>query len=387
MSPFPGSSRAVKLIKMTARLFTRFRCVFKPDSFRTSSVRVQKCQFNTLDVLSVVYNQYGDPNKVLQTEKSQLSGPLKGNEVLVKMLMAPVNPSDINMIEGSYFLKPPLPAVVGNEGVAEVKEVGSRVTTLKAGDWVIPSQAGFGTWRTYAVTGETNLKKISNDIPPLSAATIAVNPCTAYRMLKDFVHLKAGDTVIQNAANSAVGQSVIQIAKAWNINTINIVRDRENLNELEEQLKSIGASHVVTEEYLRTPEMKSRVKSLKKPPKLALNGVGGKSATEMLRHIKRKGVMVTYGGMSRQPVIVPTGVFIFKEVTAVGYWNSQWNVENADSPEREKMFEDLCQMIRECKLIPPRSEIFALENYTEAVKSAMSGFQEKKKILSMQEFQ
>jgi trans-2-enoyl-CoA reductase len=35
-----------------------------------------------------------------------------------------------------------------------------------------------------------------------------------------------GDYVIQNGANSAVGQSVIQIAKAWGLKTINVVRDR-----------------------------------------------------------------------------------------------------------------------------------------------------------------
>lgn len=341
---------------------------------------------STVDAVSVIYNDYGDPNKVLKTEKLKLPKDLKENEVLLRMLMAPVNPSDINMIEGSYFLKPKLPAVVGNEGVAEVIDVGTNVKCLQPGDWVIPSQAGFGTWRTHAVTDYSSLRKISNDIPPLSAATIAVNPCTAYRMLKDFGNLKPGDTVIQNSANSAVGQSVIQIAKAWNIKTINIVRNRENLDELVEQLKQLGATHVVTEEYSRTPEMKELIKSVG-APKLAFNGAGGKSATELLRHLAQKGVMVTYGGMSRQPVVVPTGVFIFKEVTAVGYWNSQWNMENANSPERDKMFEELCDMIRECKLIPPPSEIFDFENYAEAVKSAMSGFQGKKKILSMQDFQ
>jgi trans-2-enoyl-CoA reductase len=229
-------------------------------------------------------------------------------------------------------------------------------------------------------------KKISNDIPQLSAATITVNPCTAYRMLKDFGNLKPGDVVIQNSANSAVGQSVIQIAKAWNLRTVNVVRNRDNLEQLAEQLKQLGATHVVTEEFLRKPEMKDLIKSLGAAPKLALNGVGGKSATELLRHIAPKGTMVTYGGMSRQPVIVPTGVFIFKEVTALGFWNSQWNIENDTSPERDIMYEELCNMIRECKLIPPPCEMFPFDNYAEAVESAMKGFEGKKKVISMQEF-
>lgn len=57
-----------------------------------------------------------------------------------------------------------------------------------------------------------------------------VNPCTAYRMLKDFVNLKSGDTVIQNGANSAVGQFVIQLCKIFGYKSINIVRDRTDID-------------------------------------------------------------------------------------------------------------------------------------------------------------
>lgn len=59
-----------------------------------------------------------------------------------------------------------------------------------------------------------------------------VNPCTAYRMLKDFVELKPGDTIIQNGGNSAVGQMVIQLCKEWNYKSVSVVRDRPNIQEL-----------------------------------------------------------------------------------------------------------------------------------------------------------
>ncbi len=58
------------------------------------------------------------------------------------------------------------------------------------------------------------------------AATIAVNPCTAYRMLHDFVQLEKNDVIVQNGANSGVGQYVIQIAKSLGIRSANVVRDR-----------------------------------------------------------------------------------------------------------------------------------------------------------------
>lgn len=93
--------------------------------------------------------------------------------------------------------------------------------------------------------------QISDKVGIVEAATITVNPCTAYRMLKDFVNLKPGDTVIQNGANSACGQNVIQLCKAWGINSVNIVRNRENIDELKCFLMDLGATQVLTEEELR----------------------------------------------------------------------------------------------------------------------------------------
>ena len=108
-----------------AKLFTRstFRCLIRLQSYGINKPSYEKAlrrYSSHVDGMSVVYKEYGDPNKVLTIENFQLSKSLKDDEVMVKMLMAPVNPSDINMIEGTYVLKPPLPAVVGNEGVAEV---------------------------------------------------------------------------------------------------------------------------------------------------------------------------------------------------------------------------------------------------------------------------
>lgn len=45
---------------------------------------------------------------------------------------------------GNYGLLPQLPAVGGNEGVGQVVAVGSNVTGVKPGDWVIPATAGLG---------------------------------------------------------------------------------------------------------------------------------------------------------------------------------------------------------------------------------------------------
>ncbi|XP_028971387.1 enoyl-[acyl-carrier-protein] reductase, mitochondrial isoform X1 [Esox lucius] len=331
---------------------------------------------------ALIYRKHGDPAQVVQSESMNL--PNVGAKcVLVKILAAPINPSDINMIQGTYAILPDLPAVGGNEGVAQVLEVGSQVKALKPGDWVIPRDAGLGTWRTAAVLAEEDVISLPNDIPLLSAATLGVNPCTALRMLTDFEDLKPGDTVIQNAANSAVGQAVIQIAAAKGIQTINVVRDRPDFTTLIDRLKAMGASHVIKEETLRRPELKELFKSCPRP-KLALNGVGGKSATELLRHVQVGGSIVTYGGMAKQPITVPVSALIFKNIKVQGFWVTQWKRNHSqDEGALRSMLDELCSLICQGKLTAPACSEVGLQDFGTALDKAMQPFTSAKQVLVM----
>lgn len=366
-----GRSFVAALLKCTRR-----RANANVSLFSTSAGhRAQTCT-------ALRYRKHGDPSQVVHLENVDLL-PLGANNVLVKMLAAPINPSDINMIQGTYAILPDLPAVGGNEGVAQVVEVGSQVKSLKTGDWVIPKDAGLGTWRTEAVLAENDVISLPNDIPLLSAATLGVNPCTALRMLSDFEDLKPGDSVIQNAANSGVGQAVIQIAAARGINSINVVRDRPEFTQLSDRLKAIGATHVIKEEALRRPEIKELFKICPKP-KLALNGVGGKSATELLRHLQLGGSMVTYGGMAKQPVTVPVSALIFKDVKVRGFWVTQWKKDHSkDERAFRVMLDELCNLIKQGKLTAPACTEVGLQDYSKALDAAMQPFTSAKQILIM----
>lgn len=99
---------------------------------------------------------------------------LKGNGVHVKMLAAPINPADLNMVEGSYALLPALPAVAGNEGVGVVERVGADVKNLAVGDLVIAGAAGLGTWRTQGVFAADKLLKVPKDVKPGALASVCV---------------------------------------------------------------------------------------------------------------------------------------------------------------------------------------------------------------------
>ncbi|KAM5301936.1 enoyl-[acyl-carrier-protein] reductase, mitochondrial isoform 1-T1 [Glossophaga mutica] len=329
---------------------------------------------------ALVYEHHGHPTKVVELKNLEL--PAVGrSDVHVKMLAAPINPSDINMIQGNYGLLPELPAVGGNEGVGQVVAVGSSVTGVKPGDWVIPAAAGLGTWRTEAVFNEDVLVRVPSDLPLQSAATLSVNPCTAYRMLMDFEQLRPGDSVIQNASNSGVGQAVIQIAAVLGLRTINVVRDRPDIQTLTDKLKSLGAEHVITEEELRKPETKNLFKDTPQP-RLALNCVGGRSSTELLRHLAPGGTMVTYGGMAKQPIVASVSLLIFKDLKLRGFWLSQWKKDHSPAQFKELIL-TLCDFIHRGQLTAPACTEVPLKDYHGALETSMQHFVSSKQILTM----
>ncbi|XP_077383944.1 enoyl-[acyl-carrier-protein] reductase, mitochondrial isoform X2 [Festucalex cinctus] len=372
MWPQLGTVCCTNMSVCSRRLLTSALYKHRRGAAQANNIRHQsRCK-------ALVYTNHGDPSHVIQLENMDLP-PVGPKDILVKILAAPVNPSDINMIQGTYAILPDLPAVGGNEGVAQVVEVGGQVTSLQIGDWVIPRDAGLGTWRTAAVLAEEDVISVPADIPLLAAATLGVNPCTAFRMLADFEDLQPGDSVIQNAANSGVGQAVIQIAAARGINTINVLRDRPEFTQLSDRLKALGASHVIKEDQLRRPEMKELFKTCPKP-KLALNAVGGKSATELLRHVRVGGSMVTYGGMSKQPVTVPVSALIFKDVKVCGFWVTQWKRQHSNGAFRS-MLDELCSLVRQGKLSAPACAEMPLDDYRQALDAAMRPFTSAKQIL------
>lgn len=274
------------------------------------------------------------------------------------------------IITGKYPVKIELPIVAGNEGVGTVEEVGQNVKGVWPGNKVIVTTSKQGTWRDIAIFNASVIKVVPDNIGLVEAATLTVNPCTAYRMLSDFKPVREkGLVVIQNGANSACGQNVIQLCKAWGIKNINIVRNRPEIDDLKAYLKNLGATYVLTEEELRSTNI-FKDKLIEKPM-LALNCVGGKSSLEMLRHLQHSGSMVTYGGMSREPVIIPTSAFIFKNISSFGFWMTAWS-DKANADEKDKMMTDLISLMCDQKVKAPIHKMVKFDQYEEALSNALT---------------
>lgn len=202
-----------------------------------------------------------------------------------------------------------------------------------------------------------------------------MNPPTAYRMLKDFVNLKKGDTVVQNGANSAVGKQVIQICRILGVKSVNVVRKRDNLDELVKELKDLGADEVITQEELYGRK--------KKFPgvKLALNCVGGRSSLFLTSLLDHGGCMVTYGGMSKQPVESPTGPLIFKDISLRGFWMSRWYDIQKTPEKRQEMYAELGGWMKSGEMQKQDFVRNRLEDHVKALDDAQTKFDKKQLFL------
>jgi len=286
---------------------------------------------------AAVYETHGNPAAVLRVIELPWPEPA-ANEAVVKMSAAPINPADLNSIEGKYPIKAPLPATPGMEGAGVVVEVGAAVNDLAVGAQVILPHKLF-TWREVAVIATEKLVAIPPEIGPIQAAMLKVNPITAWRMIHDFVSLRPGDWLIQNAANSGAGECVIQIARELGIKTVNVVRRPE----LVEELRSLGGDAVLVDgENLREEVAEATDKA---PIRLALNAVGGDNALRVAKCLASGGTMVTYGAMSLQPLCIPNGMFIFKNLRFTGFWVNKW-YEAATPQQRAETFAPLFEMAK-----------------------------------------
>jgi trans-2-enoyl-CoA reductase len=287
--------------------------------------------------------------------------PAGADEVRLEMLAAPINPADLNVIEGTYGMLPELPATIGNEGAGRVAAVGARVSTLKPGDVV--ATVDTGSWCSHRNVRADRVIPLPVGIDPMQASMIVVNPPTAHALLHDFAALQPGDWVVQNAANSGVGRCVIQLARRLGLRTLCVVR-RE---ELFDELRALGADRVVTEGTDLRKEGRALMDDAE--AKLALNAVGGASALNLANALAANSPLVTYGAMARQPLKIPNGLLIFKGLTFHGFWLRRW-FDAKPVAEQRRVFGLLAEMIRDGSLRVPVHRVFPLGEIHAAINEA-----------------
>jgi trans-2-enoyl-CoA reductase len=315
-------------------------------------------------IKAVVYERHGNPPDVLRIESRPWPAPAP-DEALVRMRAAPINPADLNQIEGKYPVRPELPATPGFEGAGIVVDAGANASTIAAGTLVILPH-NLGTWRDAVAVKASELVAVPPEIDPVHAAMLKINPMTAWRLLHDYVDLKSGDWLIQNAANSAAGRAVIQIARELGFKTVNVVRREELIDEL----RARGGDVVLVDGENLREEVKHATSGA--PIRLGLNAVGGDSALRLANCLAPGSTMVTFGAMSLQPLKIPNGLLIFKDLRFRGIWINKW-YDDATMQERIDAFRTLFEMAKRGLLRTKVEKSYPLEEAKAAVAQAARG--------------
>ena len=291
--------------------------------------------------------------------------PLTEGQALIKVLAAPINPSDVLTLTGAYGMLPPLPAVGGNEGVGVVAALGPGVTFPAVGQTVL-LPVGSGTWSTHLVAEAKKLMPLPNDADPLQMAMMTVNPPTAHLMLKEFVDLQPGDWVIQNVANSGVGEYLIQLAKIRGLKTVNIVRRDSAVAAV----KAIGGDVVLVDGTDLAKRVAAATDSAK--IRLGIDAVGGKSTDNIAMCLTEGGVLVNYGMMSGEPCTVSPSSFVFRDIALRGFWLALW-FRKATPPQQMAVFGELAKLIANGKLKARVHATYDIGQIKEAVAATAAG--------------
>src|SRR6267378_1807975 len=303
---------------------------------------------------------HGEPSEVI--ELNTVSEPALGpEEVFISMEAAPLNPSDFLFVSGKYGVRPAFPSPVGAEGVGRVAKIGSKVDVALQGKRVLilPTYEQ-GTWADQVVVPVRNIVPMSDEADPLQLSMIGINPATAYLVLNRYVSLMPGDWIGQTAANSAMGQYIIALAKLAGVKTLNVVR-RE---EAAEQVRQWGGDHVVQQGDTLHKDIEEALDGRKLS--LVLDTVGGTPVGELAKSLKTGGSTVVYAVLSGQfPAISPKD-FIYHDLSLHGFWLMNW-LRNAPRTEIREIYQKLDDLVANGSLCAAVEHVYPLEQFKEAL--------------------
>ena len=321
----------------------------------------------------VLVDRYGTPWEVARCAEVPDVGAPAADEVVLDVLAFPINPADLWFCRGSYRLKPPLPATPGAECVGRVVAVGTSVTHVRPGDLVINLQRENWTQRR-RVKGDDAIP-LPAGIDLRQAAMVRINPPTALLMLSDFVDLRAGEWVIQNVANSAVGRLLIVLAKQRGLRTVNVVRRAE----LAAELAALGADRVLVDgDGLadRVAEATGRAEI-----RLGIEAVGGAATARLVECVANDGTVVHYGSMSGEDPWAGRSNFIYRGVRLTGFMLGRFLARR--SPEQVRaIYADLGAQVKAGTLSAPVDSVYPIDDIREALRHADRGGRRGKILVS-----
>ncbi len=319
---------------------------------------------------ALIFEKYGPPAETLQLRDAPKPTPASG-EVLVKMAMSPINPSDLMSIEGRYGRKPPLPATPGFEGTGVIEESrGGMLASFmgrKPGKRVAVLNRTSGNWQEYVVIPWKQAIPIPDDIPNEQSASFFVNPATALVMVRHVLNVPAGAWMLQTAAGSALGTMIIRLGKHLGFKTINLVRRQEQVAEL----KKLGADEVlVMASKERETGLTDKILALTEGGvRYAVDPVGGAMGEQAALALGAGGTLLLYGTLTDDPIPLNPRTLMVGHKKIQGFWLTEWAKEQG-ALRMIRLFSEITDMMRKGLVTSPVQATYGLEQYREAMTAA-----------------
>ena len=317
----------------------------------------------------VQFDKVGQPSEEIYLKKIDKINNITSDEILIEIICFPINPADLLLIEGKYANLPKLPSLIGAECVAKIKKIGSNIKNFKLGDIVLPLVRD--NWVEEKIVTESEIIKLPSNIDIAQASMLKVNPATAYLMLNNYIKINEGDYIIQNAANSGVGNYIIQLAKLYKVLTINLVRRKEVVSTL----KEYGANHIFNLNL--NEKEKSFIYKVK--PKLFIDAVAGKHVDILANLLSDNATIINYGLLSGESIKINPHNTIFKNIILKGFWLSLW-LNRMSMQEKSKLYHYLSELIIKKTIFTKIQKIYHIKNIKDAIATA-SNYKRNGKIL------
>jgi NADPH2:quinone reductase len=325
---------------------------------------------------AVVCERWGEPEEVLQV--CEVPEPVPGRgEVRVRMIASPINPSDLLMVRGQYGRQPSLPATPGFEGVGIVESGSGLLARRVMGRRVAVLNSGSGNWKEHVVIPARQAVPVPKELSDEQAATFFVNPATALALTRYVLQVPAGAWVLQTAAGSALGRMIIRLGRRFGFRTLNVVRRREQAEEL---LRLGGTAVVATNDET----LAERVHQLTGGEGVcyALDAVGGATGSEVVRILARGGRLIVYGTLAGEPMSVDPRTLMVGQKRIEGFWLSEW-VRGQKPWTMLWLFRQIGKLMREGTLVSEVGKSFALSDIHAAVRQASVPGRQGKVLLRM----
>jgi NADPH:quinone reductase len=287
-----------------------------------------------------------DPGDI-RVEDVEVPEPGPG-QVRVRMLLSPVNPSDLNFVRGTYFEAleriiwnqgqaraggrayfdpgrsnacPEPPYALGGEGVGIVDACGPGFLArrLRGRRVAVAGGPPNGTWQEYTVVDAKRAVTVHEAIPDEQAAMYFVNPITAYVLIREVLAVPRGGWVLLTAAGSALGKSVVRMSRRDDFRTICVVRSAAHTAEL----TALGADAVIETDR---SDLVAEVAAITAGRGVggALDCVGGRLAGEVVRTLGLDGRMVVYGTLADSPLEIPARDLMMPGTHVSGFLLPTW---------------------------------------------------------------